>query len=202
MRNKSLWTEKKSISNYTMLQVKRNTCKLNHFEQREAKCDSTCSSLHDYHAQKSEGFLLTYSITSRNSFQRIRDLHHTILRNKAGETDIPIVLLANKCDLSGEREVPTIEGEILAQKMGWDFFETSAKDKTNVDMAFERLVSRVRRDQKVCLDRPSIAARRLMVWDSGTLQAHVHHPQHHCQQAITRRTRSKTWEPQAANFAS
>ncbi|KAJ3486832.1 hypothetical protein NLI96_g3955 [Meripilus lineatus] len=105
--------------------------------------------LHDYHAQRSEGFLLAYSITSRTSFERIRELHHTILRNKPGEADIPVVLLANKCDLTRDRQVPAIEGEILARKMGWHFFETSAKTKTNVDEAFVELVARVRQSQKV-----------------------------------------------------
>jgi len=51
-----------------------------------------------------EGFLLVYSITSRNSFEEISTFHQQILRVKDKDT-FPVILIANKCDLEYERQV-------------------------------------------------------------------------------------------------
>jgi GTPase KRas protein len=51
-----------------------------------------------------EGFLLVYSITSRNSFEEISTFHQQILRVKDKDT-FPVVIAANKCDLEYERQV-------------------------------------------------------------------------------------------------
>lgn len=58
-----------------------------------------------------EGFLLVYSITSRNSFEEISTFHQQILRVKDKDT-FPIILVANKCDLEYERQVG-MNGESL-----------------------------------------------------------------------------------------
>lgn len=52
------------------------------------------------------GFMLVYSITSRQSFQDITTFHNQILR--ANDDDyIPVVVVGNMCDLEAEREVST-----------------------------------------------------------------------------------------------
>lgn len=51
-----------------------------------------------------EGFLLVYSITSRNSFSEINALYQQILRMNY-QDDVPTIIVANKCDLEYERQV-------------------------------------------------------------------------------------------------
>jgi GTPase SAR1 family protein len=51
-----------------------------------------------------EGFLLVYSITSRNSFEEMSTFHQQILRVK-DQDSFPVVVVANKCDLEYERQV-------------------------------------------------------------------------------------------------
>jgi hypothetical protein len=51
-----------------------------------------------------EGFLLVYSITSRNSFEEISQFHQQILRVK-DKDHFPVLVVANKCDLEYERQV-------------------------------------------------------------------------------------------------
>ncbi|KAH6871187.1 ras protein [Coprinopsis sp. MPI-PUGE-AT-0042] len=53
-----------------------------------------------------EGFLLVYSVTSRNSFEEVMLFQETILRVK-DQDYFPIILVANKCDLEFERQVST-----------------------------------------------------------------------------------------------
>ena len=51
-----------------------------------------------------EGFLLVYSITSRDSFQEINAFHQQILRVK-DQDNFPVIIVANKCDLEHARQV-------------------------------------------------------------------------------------------------
>lgn len=51
-----------------------------------------------------EGFLLVYSLTSRESFEEIVTFHDQILRVKDREK-FPMVIVANKSDLENERQV-------------------------------------------------------------------------------------------------
>ncbi|CAG8501370.1 817_t:CDS:2 [Diversispora eburnea] len=86
-----------------------------------------------------EGFLLVYSITSRNSFDEISTFHQQILRVKDKDY-FPIIMVANKCDLEMERQV---SGHGFCR-----FIETSAKQRINVDEAFYNLVREIRRYNK------------------------------------------------------
>ena len=49
------------------------------------------------------------------------------------------ILIGNKCDLEEEREISKDEGEAFAMRNGMQYIETSAKNNTNVDQAFEAL---------------------------------------------------------------
>ncbi|KAK4074922.1 hypothetical protein Purlil1_12834 [Purpureocillium lilacinum] len=91
-----------------------------------------------------EGFMLVYSVTSRQSFQDIASFRHQILRAKIGDY-VPVLLVGNKCDLEAEREVTTLEGQALARSLNCNFVETSAKTRINVENAFDEIVREVQR---------------------------------------------------------
>jgi len=59
----------------------------------------------EHYMRTSEGFLLVYSITSRNSFEEISSFHRKILRVKDTDYFPVIVVVANNCDLEMERQV-------------------------------------------------------------------------------------------------
>lgn len=51
-----------------------------------------------------------------------------------------MILVGNKCDMDDERVVSFERGKQLAEQLGLEFFETSAKENINVKGVFERLV--------------------------------------------------------------
>ncbi|KAF9294771.1 ras-like protein [Linnemannia elongata] len=105
------------------------------------------SAMREQYMRTGEGFLLVYSITSRNSFEEISTFYQQILRVKDKDV-FPIILVANKCDLEHERQVSTHEGRELAKQFGSRLIETSAKQRINVDEAFYNLVREIRRFNK------------------------------------------------------
>lgn len=102
------------------------------------------SAMREQYMRTGEGFLLVYSITSKQSFEEIMTFQQQILRVKDKDY-FPIIVVGNKCDLEGEREVSRQEGESLAKSFGCRFIETSAKSRINVDNAFYNLVREIRR---------------------------------------------------------
>ena len=102
------------------------------------------SAMREQYMRTGEGFLLVYSITSRQSFEEIQTFEQQILRVKDKDY-FPIILVGNKCDLEGERQVSREEGAALARSFNCRFIETSAKSRVNVDNAFYDLVREIRR---------------------------------------------------------
>ncbi|KAJ6565206.1 small GTPase superfamily [Mycena vulgaris] len=88
------------------------------------------------------GFVLVYSITSRPSFDRIEEYHQAAKRVKGANT--VLILVGNKCDKQSEREVSKDDGAALAQQLGCEFMETSAKTAMNVERTFTRAVRALR----------------------------------------------------------
>jgi GTPase KRas protein len=105
------------------------------------------SAMREQYMRTGEGFLLVYSITSRQSFEEIMTFQQQILRVKDKDY-FPITVVGNKCDLEGERQVSKQEGEALAKSFGCKFIETSAKSRINVDNAFFDIVREIRRYNK------------------------------------------------------
>jgi len=64
------------------------------------------SAMREQYMRTGEGFLLVYSITSRQSFEEIMTFQQQILRVKDKDY-FPMILVGNKCDLESEREVST-----------------------------------------------------------------------------------------------
>lgn len=65
--------------------------------------------MREQYMRTGEGFLLVYSITSRQSFEEIVTFQQQILRVKDKDY-FPIIVVGNKCDLENERQVST-EGQ-------------------------------------------------------------------------------------------
>ena len=77
---------------------------------------------------------IVYDISDKKSFDNIvtwlnecRDMCYK---------DILICLIGNKCDLEGKRAVSYEEGKNFAEENNLIFFETSAKDGTNIQECF------------------------------------------------------------------
>ncbi|XP_075149852.1 ras-related protein Rab6-like [Haematobia irritans] len=81
--------------------------------------------------------VVVYDITNSNTFQLVSKWIHDV-RVERGN-DVIIMLVGNKKDLGGKRQVSTEEGESKAQELGLLFIETSAKDNYNVKQLFERI---------------------------------------------------------------
>ena len=101
------------------------------------------SAMRDQYMRFGEAFVVVYSVTSRSSFEEVSAFRDGILRAKDAD-DVPMILVGNKCDLDGERQVSSFEGQQLAKSFGCRFVESSALKRINVDEAFYDLVRDVR----------------------------------------------------------
>ncbi|KAJ6570177.1 ras family-domain-containing protein [Mycena vulgaris] len=131
--------------------------------------------MREQYMRSGEGFLLVYSITSRDSFEEISTFHQQILRVK-DQDSFPVIVVANKCDLEYERQVGMNEGRDLAKHFGCKFIETSAKQRINVDEAFTNLVREIRRFNKEHASaRPTMPGGGSSAGPYGNGEAHEHH---------------------------
>ena len=95
--------------------------------------------------------MLVYSVSSRSSFVQIQNLIETRYGTLGFSSCsypplvvvVPIMLVGNQFD-KHNREISTQEVYVLAQKWGYGFVETSAKNPENVEMAFYNVVRRLR----------------------------------------------------------
>ena len=111
--------------------------------------------MRDSYMRMGQGFLLVYSITSRQSFTELDSFAQQILRVKDVDR-APMVVVGNKSDLEvgilhhpilrlqGERQIYAHEGAEYAKRIGCPFIETSAKCNTNVDLIFEQITREIR----------------------------------------------------------
>ncbi|KAM5329807.1 ras-related protein Rab-3C isoform 2-T2 [Glossophaga mutica] len=84
------------------------------------------------------GFVLMYDVTNEGSFTAVQDWS-TQIKTYSWD-NAQVILVGNKCDMEDERVISTERGQRLGEQLGFEFFETSAKDNVNVKQTFERLV--------------------------------------------------------------
>ncbi|KAK5862046.1 hypothetical protein PBY51_017478 [Eleginops maclovinus] len=87
------------------------------------------------------GALLVYDIakhlTYENAERWLKELQDH------ADSNIVIMLVGNKSDLRHLRAVPTEEAKALAEKHGLSFLETSALDSSNVELAFQTILTAI-----------------------------------------------------------
>ena len=88
------------------------------------------------------GAFIVYDITNEQSFLDVPKWFDELKRFCGGEEPI-VMLVGNKSDMSSVRAVATESAKELAHKHGVYFMETSAKDSTNIDSAFETLAKEI-----------------------------------------------------------
>ena len=87
-------------------------------------------------------FILVYSVENKKSFDLVESVWKEIVKRKdkhAGE--IPVVVVANKSDVSAtRRKVTETEGQRLAQTINCPFFEVSAKTGNQIGQIYDTLL--------------------------------------------------------------
>eukprot|EP01016_Furgasonia_blochmanni_P000553 TRINITY_DN10130_c0_g2_i1.p1 TRINITY_DN10130_c0_g2~~TRINITY_DN10130_c0_g2_i1.p1 ORF type:complete len:231 (+),score=39.28 TRINITY_DN10130_c0_g2_i1:61-693(+) len=85
------------------------------------------------------GAMLVYDVSRQSSFENIEKWLKEL--KECAEQHIVVMLVGNKSDLRNLRQVKQEEAAALAERHGLAFIETSALEATNVDSAFQRLIS-------------------------------------------------------------
>lgn len=87
------------------------------------------------------GALLTFDITSRESFDAIHGFVEET--TTSASSNLVIILIGNKSDLASERQVSKEEAETYAKRLGLIYIEVSAKSGHNVNLAFDMVTEKV-----------------------------------------------------------
>ena len=85
--------------------------------------------------------MLVYDITDLESFQNLNTWLIEIEKNAS--KNVYKILVGNKCDMENERKVTFEQGKDFANQYGMKFFETSAKESTNVQEAFVAMTKEI-----------------------------------------------------------
>jgi len=125
------------------------------------------------------GALLVYDISKHISFEHIERWLKEL--REYADQNIVILLVGNKSDLKNLRAVDQEESASFAEKEGLAFIETSALESTNVDKAFNRILTEIyllRREKMVdsCDPRAGVPLKpgeriRVAPEDSGHMEA-------------------------------
>jgi len=114
--------------------------------------------MRDQYINSGQGFLIVYSVVNRSSFNSLVPLIEQI-HNVKEEEHFPMVLVGNKCDLPN-REVSLEEGKAAADKYQIPLFESSAKNRLNIEESFYTLVREIRKyEQPQGKESPSTGSR-------------------------------------------
>lgn len=89
------------------------------------------------------GALLVYDITRHVTFENVERWLKELKDHT--DTNIVVMLVGNKADLRHLRAVPTEDGQSFAERESLYFMETSALESTNVEHAFQQVLTQIYR---------------------------------------------------------
>ena len=119
--------------------------------------------LRDQYMRSGDGYIIVFSITSVTSFLEVNAIKEqlNIVLDTDDNTLIPIILVGNKCDLEEYRQVQSSDAQRLADEWKVKYFETSAKNKTNINRIFEELVYLIEANNQTNIQNTSNQKERL-----------------------------------------
>ena len=87
--------------------------------------------------RQANGVMLVYDVTKKDSLNKLEAWIESI--NENAHSNVVKYLIANKTDLVEDRVISTEKGNAYAEKHEMKYFETSAKDKLNVNEIFDSI---------------------------------------------------------------
>jgi small GTP-binding protein len=90
------------------------------------------------YARKAIGAFLVFDVSNRQTLDHITDWMKSL---ELCDPSVRVTVVGNKTDIE-DREVSFAEGQALAQSLGYDYAETSAKTGAGVDDAFVSLAEK------------------------------------------------------------
>ena len=119
--------------------------------------------LRDQYMRSGDGYIIVFSITSITSFLEVNAIKEqlNIVLDADNNTLIPIILVGNKCDLEEYRQVQSSDAQRLAEEWKVKYFETSAKNKININRIFEELVYLIEANNQTNIQNTSNQNERL-----------------------------------------
>ena len=103
------------------------------------------------YARGSSGGIFMYDLTRKNSLGNIKSWINIFKKNLTGEeSEIPILGVGGKKDLSKEREITSEDPKSLAKKYKlYDLIECSAKTGENIEKIFESITYKMLKNAKL-----------------------------------------------------
>jgi len=97
--------------------------------------------------RRAHGVILVYDISRRHSYDNMRKWLKYV--DEYANSNVKMIIVGNKCDLEGEREVSPEDGKQLATQYDVSFYETSAYAMINIDEAFSGIAKIIYESQMV-----------------------------------------------------
>jgi small GTP-binding protein len=89
--------------------------------------------------KNTDGILVGFDLTKPKTLEQVEFWINQIESNKTKDSSVSLVLFGNKCDMKEEIQVKEEDIEKIKEKYNLRYYETSAKDGTNVQNIFEYL---------------------------------------------------------------
>ncbi|KAK0047266.1 ras-related and estrogen-regulated growth inhibitor [Biomphalaria pfeifferi] len=97
------------------------------FELLDTRSNNDDMGVRDDVVRWADGFVLVYSVTSRQTFEVLAEVRRR-LEDMKKVNHVPVILLGNKADLAHVRQVTQDEGARLAAELSCSFMEVSASE--------------------------------------------------------------------------
>ena len=96
--------------------------------------------------QNADGFIFVYDVSHPQSFDSVYGFYQkvqTSLLMSDVNKNVSMIICANKIDLFFPGEFMRDQDELMSMRLGCKFFETSAKERINIDEMWDHLIEQI-----------------------------------------------------------